>query len=260
MATAKTTTKKAPAKAPAKKAAAPRAPKVEKAVSAKAPVSLEATVWTAAGAKSGTIALPENLFGKKWNADLVHQVVVGMQANARPTVAHTKFRGEVSGGGKKPWKQKGTGRARHGSNRSPIWKGGGVTHGPRAEKDYSVKINRKMRTAALSVVLSRKWKDGEILFVDKIEFATPKTKDAKGIILALAKGTGIDTLATKRKNAAVIAFAAKDTVAAKSFRNIGSFMTEEVRNLNPVDLMNKKFLIIERPTEALEVLATRLTK
>jgi large subunit ribosomal protein L4 len=183
-----------------------------------------------------------------------------MQANARPTVANTKFRSEVSGGGKKPWKQKGTGRARHGSNRSPIWKGGGVTHGPRAEKDYSVKINRKMRAAALSVVLSRKWQDGEILFVDKLDFAAPKTKDAKAMLIALANASGATTLATKRKNAAVIAFAAKDTVAAKSFRNIGSLITEEVRNLNPVDLMNKKFLIIERPTEALEILTTRLAK
>jgi ribosomal protein L4 len=124
----------------------------------------------------------------------------------------------------------------------------------------SVKINRKMRAAALSVVLSRKWQDGEILFVDKLDFAAPKTKDAKAMLIALANASGATTLATKRKNAAVIAFAAKDTVAAKSFRNIGSLITEEVRNLNPVDLMNKKFLIIERPTEALEILTTRLAK
>ncbi|RTK95909.1 MAG: 50S ribosomal protein L4, partial [Neisseriaceae bacterium] len=100
--------------------------------------ALEATIFTATGATAGTVALPASLFGAAWNADLVHQVVVGMEANARPTTAHTKFRGEVSGGGKKPWKQKGTGRARHGSTRSPIWVGGGTTHGPRAEKDYSV--------------------------------------------------------------------------------------------------------------------------
>ncbi|HEV7121288.1 MAG TPA: 50S ribosomal protein L4 [Candidatus Paceibacterota bacterium] len=258
MATTKATSKKAPAKkAPAKKAVAKAAPaeKAEKKLG-----SMEAVIWSAAGAKSGTVTLPENLFGKKWNADLVHQVVVGMQANARPTVAHTKFRGEVSGGGKKPWKQKGTGRARHGSNRSPIWKGGGVTHGPRAEKVYAVKINKKMRLAALATVLSRKWKDGEVIFVDKIEFAAPKTSEAKNVLLALAKNTGASTLASKRKNAAVIAFASKDTIAAKSFRNIGSLMTEEVRNLNPVDLMNKKFLVIERPNESLEVLASRMAK
>lgn len=262
MATTKATTKKAPAKkAPAKKAAAKSVPaKAPEGFAGKKVVSMEATIWTAAGAKGSTMTLPEEIFGKKWNADLVHQVVIGMQANARPTVAHTKFRGEVSGGGKKPWKQKGTGRARHGSNRSPIWKGGGVTHGPRAEKIYAVKINKKMRLAALATVLSRKWKDGEIIFVDKIEFAKPKTSEAKNVILALAKGAGAATLATKRKNAAVIAFASKDNVAAKSFRNIGSLMTEEVRNLNPVDLMNKKFLVIERPNESLAVLASRMAK
>jgi large subunit ribosomal protein L4 len=248
--------KKVPAKAPAKKAAAkavaPAAAKTEKKA-----ISLEAKVYTMAGKENGTIALPEDIFGAKWNADLVHQVVVGMQANARQSIAHTKFRSEVSGGGKKPWKQKGTGRARHGSNRSPIWKGGGVTHGPRAEKDYSVKINRKMRLAALRVVLSRKWKDNEIIFVDTMNFAEPKTKDAKLALVAIAKGTGMSTLATKRKNAAIIAFSTKDSVAEKSLRNIGSIMTEEIRNINPVDLLNKKFLVVANPAEALQVLSNR---
>jgi large subunit ribosomal protein L4 len=260
MATAKVTTKKAPAKVPAKKAAAPRAPKAEEVLVKPVVGSLEATIFTAAGAKSGSISLPAEIFGRVWNSDLVHQVVIGMQANARPTVAHTKFRSEVSGGGKKPWKQKGTGRARHGSNRSPIWKGGGVTHGPRAEKDYSVKINRKMRAAALATVLSRKFKDGEIIFVEKLDFAKPATKDAKATIVALAKGSGAQTLATKRKNAAIIAFAAKDVTVTKSFRNIGSVITEEMRNLNPVDLMNKKFLVIESPVESIAVLASRFAK
>jgi large subunit ribosomal protein L4 len=224
----------------------------------RAPISMEATIYNAAGTAAGTIALPEEIFGVKWNADLVHQVVIGMQANARHSTAHTKFRSEVAGGGKKPWKQKGTGRARHGSNRSPIWKGGGVTHGPRTEKDYSVKINKKMRVAALMTVLSRKWKDGEILFVDKISFAEPKTKDAKAMIVSLAKATGFGTLATKRKNAAVIAFSLKDTVAEKSFQNIGSVISEEVRNLNPLDLMNKKYLVLESPAKAFEILSGRL--
>ena len=222
--------------------------------------SMEATIWNVSGAKAGTISLPADFFDAAWNADLVHQVVVGMQANARPTTAHTKFRSEVSGGGKKPWKQKGTGRARHGSTRSPIWKGGGVTHGPRADKDYSVKINRKMKVAALKSLISRKYKDGEVIFVEKLSFAEPKTKDAKAALVAIAKGAGVETLATKRKNAAVVAFATKDTVAEKSFRNIGSLITEEVRNLNPVDLATKKYLIIESPVEAFAVLASRASK
>lgn len=222
--------------------------------------ALEATIFTATGATAGTVALPASLFGAAWNADLVHQVVVGMEANARPTTAHTKFRGEVSGGGKKPWKQKGTGRARHGSTRSPIWVGGGTTHGPRAEKDYSVKINRKMRAAALASVLSRKFRDGQVIFVDALSFEKPTTKDAKATLVALAKASGVAELATKRKNAAVIAFATKNETAEKSFRNIGSLTLEEVRNLNPVDLVTKRYLVIENPSESVKTLESRLTK
>jgi large subunit ribosomal protein L4 len=249
MATAKKTTSTATAKAPAKKAAAKKA---------EAPANaLEAKIFTMDGKENGTITLPADIFEAKWNADLVHQVVVGMQANARQSIAHTKFRGEVSGGGKKPWKQKGTGRARHGSSRSPIWVGGGVTHGPRSDKDYSVKINKKMRLAALKSVLARKWADGEVIFVDSLAFDAPKTKDAKSMLVAVAKASGQGMLATKRKNAAVVALAAKDKNAEKSLRNIGSVITEEVRNLNPVDLMNKKYLVIASPKESLEVLANR---
>jgi large subunit ribosomal protein L4 len=265
---ATTETKKAPA---AKKTVAKAAPEMEAEVSApvaktvtkaaaKKPTSLDATIYSMAGKEAGSIKLPENIFDVQWNADLVHQVVIGMQANARATTAHTKFRGEVAGGGKKPWKQKGTGRARHGSNRSPIWRGGGVTHGPRAEKDYSVKINRKMRLGALAAVLTRKYKDGEILFVDRFNFDAPKTSDAKKTIVAIAKGSGVAELATKRKNAAILAFATKDSVAELSFRNFGSFKTDEVRNLNPMDLLNKKFLVIESPTESLAVLNARFAK
>ncbi len=220
--------------------------------------SVEAPIWNVKGEQKGTITLPGELFGVQWNADLVHQVVLGMQANARPTIANTKFRGEVSGGGKKPWKQKGTGRARHGSNRSPIWVGGGITHGPRAERDYSVKINKKMRMAALTSVLSRKLKDGEIFFVEEINFALPKTKEAKAVLVAIAGAANTPELVTKRKNAAVIAFAGKNVTAMKSFANFGSLMTEEIRNLNPVDLMTKKFLIIERPQESIDMLSSRL--
>jgi large subunit ribosomal protein L4 len=246
-----TTTKKAPAKkAPVKKVTATSMDNS----------SMDAKIWSVAGKETGTIALPTEIFGLEWNGDLVHQVYEGMRANARPVVAHTKFRGEVSGGGKKPWKQKGTGRARHGSNRSPIWRTGGVTHGPRAERDFSVKINRKMRVAALMTVLSKKVRDNEVIFVDKLYFAAPKTSEAKAGLVALAAASGAASLATKRANAAIIAFSKKDTVAEKSFQNIGSVISEEVRNLNIVDLLNKKYLVIENPSEAFTILKARLTK
>src|SRR6202167_3095081 len=106
---------------------------------------MEAIIYNTQGKKSGSVDLPEAIFGIKWNDSLMHQVVTSMQDNARTNVAHTKGRGEVRGGGKKPWRQKGTGRARHGSIRSPIWKGGGVTHGPSKDKVYSVAIPKKMR-------------------------------------------------------------------------------------------------------------------
>ena len=248
--TKKTTAKKAPAKKVASEAVATPAKKMKVSVT-------EAPVFAMDGGSKGTIALPPELFAVAWNGDLVHQVVVGMQANARPVTAHTKNRGEVSGGGKKPWKQKGTGRARHGSSRSPIWKGGGVTHGPRAEKIYAVKINKKMRSAALASVLSRKLQDGEIIFVDSLAFKLPKTKEAVTFLGALAKASGRSELATKRKNAAVIALMAKDVNIEKSFSNIGSLMTAEVRNLNPVEIMNKKFLVIEKPAESIKILQSR---
>src|ERR1700680_4709986 len=98
--------------------------------------NLSADIFNAQGKKSGSLNLPEHIFGVAWNDSLMHQVVTSMQANARTNVAHTKGRGDVRGGGKKPWQQKGTGRARHGSIRSPIWKGGGVTHGPNKAKVF----------------------------------------------------------------------------------------------------------------------------
>lgn len=250
--TKKTTAKKAPAK---------RAPRAKKPAVEKAPLgALEAPVYDMKGKSAGTVTLPSEVFGAPWNADLVHQVVLGMQANARPTVAHTKTRGEVRGGGKKPWKQKGTGRARHGSSRSPIWVGGGTTHGPRSDRDYTVKINRAMRAKALASLLSKKFKDGEVIFVDTLSFGAPKTKEAKEALVAIAKGSKNETLSTKRNNAAVIALSAKNSAVEKSFRNIGSVVMEEVRNLNPVMLVTKKYVVIERPTESVAVLASRLTK
>ena len=122
---------------------------------------MQIDLYNAGGSIIGKADLPEKMFGQKWNPDLVHQVLAAQESNARKPLAHAKGRGEVRGGGKKPWRQKGTGRARHGSIRSPLWKGGGVTHGPTKERNFEKKINKKMRRAALFSILSRKTKEQE---------------------------------------------------------------------------------------------------
>lgn len=216
---------------------------------------MDATIYNQTGKETGTIALPESVFGVKWSGDLVHQVVMAMEANARQPVAHTKGRGEVAGGGKKPWKQKGTGRARHGSSRSPIWIGGGITHGPTKEKVYAQKVNKKMRTKALYAVLSAKFRDGEILFVDSITFPAIKTAQAKSVLGVLSGVNGFDGLLKKKANSALVAMGKKDDTVFKSFGNFNNIAIEESRNLNPVDVLRYKYLIITEPKETVAFLA-----
>ena len=217
---------------------------------------MEAKIYNQKGEAAGTIALPERVFGAKWRADLVHQVVAGMQSNKRAGTADTKDRGEVSGGGKKPWKQKGTGRARHGSTRSPIWVGGGVTHGPLAEKNYKRKISKKMRAQALFSVLSKKWKDGEIIFVEDLDLAAPKTKDAVAVAENLAKGSGVKAL-TGRRTKVLVALYARNDKTEKSFRNLPQLEISFLKNLNPLDALNYQYLLIENPKESLAFLDSR---
>lgn len=215
---------------------------------------MDAKIYNIQGKETGKVELPLGIFGLPWNADLVHQVVTSMQANARNPIAHTKDRGEVRGGGKKPWKQKGTGRARHGSTRSPIWRGGGITHGPRNEKSYVKKINRQMKQKALLVMLSRKAKENEIIFIDSLEMDAPKAKTAKGVLTAFGKEfSGFN----KKKNAALIALPRANAAVGKSFRNFGNINIDEVRNLNPVSVLSSKYLIIAEPKVAFEMLGNK---
>lgn len=218
---------------------------------------MEATVYNQKGGEAGKIKLPENIFGLPWNESLVHQVATSMAANERTPIAHTKNRGEVAGTGMKPWRQKGTGRARHGSRRSPIWVGGGITHGPRNDKDYSRKINKKMKTKALFTVISSKFKDGEVVFLDDISLRTPKTKDAKNIISALSKIKEISSLA-RRKNAAFIALQGKDEAVSKSFNNFGNLEVGQIKDLNVLDILQYKYLIVANPDKSIATLSARL--
>ena len=219
---------------------------------------METQVFTVDGKASGKVTLPESVFGVAWNPDLVHEVVVSMASNARGGNAHTKDRSEVSGGGKKPWRQKGTGRARHGSRRSPIWTGGGVTFGPRNEKDYSKKINKKVRQKALAATLGKKHEDGEIIFVENFNFEAPKTADAKSAIKAIATGSKNESLATKRKNAALIVLAERNEATEKSFRNFGNMEVAQAKDINPLDLLTYKYVVMTEPAKALEILESRI--
>ena len=221
---------------------------------------MKSTIYTREGAEKGEVTLPESVFGVAWNADLVHEVVVGMQANAREGNAHTKDRSEVRGGGRKPWKQKGTGRARHGSRRSPIWSGGGVTFGPRSEKDYSKKINKNVKAKALAITLSKKFADGELVLVDSLSFETPKTADAKTIVKALAKGTGIEELVTKRKNTAIVVIGGRDEKIEKSFSNFGNMEVMQAKDISTVDLLTYKYVVVVNPDVSIETLVSRASK
>lgn len=218
---------------------------------------MEHTVYNWEGKKTGTIDLPEKLFALPWNADLVHQVVTAMRSNARANTAVAKGRGDVRGGGKKPWKQKGTGRARHGSTRSPIWKGGGVTHGPTAERNYDRKINKRMKEKALFTVLSQKVRDGALVLVEGTALAAPKTKEASARLSKLSTGIGASALTFRRGRRALIATPALERATVQSYRNLATIHVEEVRNLNPLDVMTYQYLVIENPKESIPALVNR---
>ncbi|MDB5255083.1 MAG: ribosomal protein large subunit ribosomal protein [Candidatus Nomurabacteria bacterium] len=237
------------------KTIARKAPLKKKEVAA---VNLTASIYNQKAASAGTIALPEKVFGLSWNADLVHQVVVGMQANKRAGTAHTKDRSEVSGGGKKPWKQKGTGRARHGSNRSPIWTGGGVTFGPRNDKDYSQKINKKMRVKALFTVLSQKYADSSILFIDSMSFGGMKTKDANATLATLAGIKGFEKLGSKKPTTMLLVLPEPNDVIEKSFANLSGVTVVTVNGLNPLVAMPFHNVVVVDPATVVPMLEAKL--
>ena len=219
---------------------------------------MEAKIYNNKGADAGTITLPENIFGLPKNADLVHQVVVSMLSNKRANTAHTKDRSEVRGTGKKPWRQKGTGRARHGDSRSPIWVGGGVTHGPKNTRNYKKKINKKMGAKALFTAISEKLRSGHILFVEDMTPSEVKTKEAGMMVNALSKIEGFERLSGSKKIVAHIATDSRDEKVVKSFNNIPHVEVDEIRNLNVLDVLNHRYLVIVNPKESIKVLEAKL--
>lgn len=208
---------------------------------------MKVDVYNQQGEKVGTTILPKEIFGLQANLDLIHQIAVSQMANRRQVLAHTKGRGEVRGGGRKPWRQKGTGRARHGSRRSPIWKGGGVTFGPTKERVFKRKISKKMRRKALLMVLSAKAKENLVLILEKLEIKEPKTKLMKEVFNKLPiKGSSLIALPKVDKNIILAS------------NNLPGVSTTEVRNLNTLDLLSFKYLIL--PKEGIKLIQDTFLK
>jgi large subunit ribosomal protein L4 len=221
---------------------------------------MKVEVYNHKGKKSKDLDLPENIFGLNWNADLVHQVFESMRSNARANTAHTKDRSEVRGGGRKPWRQKGTGQARHGSKRSPIWAGGGITFGPRNERNYDKKINKKMRSKALFVALSQKLRDGQILFIDGFDKVSGKTKDMKEILKSFESVKGFETINTKKHNNIFMTSPEVNEELKNGLKNFSHVTLHDIRNLNVIDVMNFRYLVISNPEASVDFLQSKFTK
>ncbi|MEK9134923.1 MAG: 50S ribosomal protein L4 [Patescibacteria group bacterium] len=198
-------------------------------------------VYSQNGEEMGETLLPKEIFDVKFSQDLVHQVAIIQAANRRQVIAHTKTRGDVSGGGKKPWKQKGTGKARVGSSRSPLWRGGGTVFGPNKEKIYKRKINKKTARLALFMVLSSKVRDKELIVLEDLKIETPKTKLMAGIIENLKS-----KIANFKTGTVLILLPAKEEIIFRAARNIAKTDVMESRNLNALDLLDHKYLLASK--------------
>lgn len=188
----------------------------------------------------GTVELPPSIFDVAWKPTLVQQVVLAQRANARDPWAHTKDRSDVRGGGRKPWKQKGTGQARHGSRRSPIWRGGGVTHGPRNERDYSQKVNKKMKKVALASVLSRKLHDHELMVVDSFVLDSHKTKSLLASLRPL-----LEVAPRIKRINALLVHDAQNANLSRAGHNIPKTKVLSAESLNVYDVLAYKHLVLD---------------
>lgn len=204
------------------------------------------SVYNKEGKEAGTIELSDAVFAVDPKRSLVHQVYVALTANARQPWAHSKDRSEVRGGGKKPWKQKGTGRARHGSTRSPIWVGGGITFGPRNDRNYKQKVNKKMSKQAVRMCLSDKVRDGKLLVVESLP-EEGKTKQMAALRTVLP-GNGKTTMILTEENKANI---------MRAVRNIPRLDLGRAIDLNVVDCLNHQYLVVTK--EGVSILEKRLS-
>ncbi len=215
--------------------------------------------------KAGDIDLSSKVFDLEVNEGLVHQAMVTQMGNERQVIAHTKDRSEVRGGGKKPWKQKGTGRARAGSSRSPIWIGGGVTFGPLKTRNFTKKINKKMKQKALLMVVSDKIKNGNLVILEKFEINEYKTKTFNEIMTNIEDKVLVQKVKKETKEAAekdvkdkktkkpkkakrsiLVINEIKDKKSKYSGRNLQGVEIINAENINIVDLLKFKNLIITK--------------
>ncbi len=214
---------------------------------------MKADVFDLNNKKVREIELPREVFEVEWNPELVRQVWYVEQSNAYRQTAKTKDRSEVRGGGRKPWRQKGTGRARHGSIRSPIWVGGGVAFGPTLEKNRQRRINKKMKRKAILALLSQKLRDEEIKFVDSFKLETPKTKFLAAALKLL--------LPEKFSSALLVYKSPQDKSITNLVRNIPKVRALSAPNLNVRTLLNHKYLLISADSLAeLEMFYQKLNR
>ena len=196
---------------------------------------MKISVYNMAGKEIEKMELSDAVFGLKRNDELIHQAMIAIESNRRQILAHTKTRGERAGSGIKPWRQKGTGRARVGSVRTPVWRKGGIVFGPRNDRNFSQKINKKMNSKAIAMVLSGKLEDKELIVLDSLTLKEKKTK---------AMAEALKNLKINKK--ALIAFsdAEKDLrIVSRNIKNVKNILTSQ---LNVSDMMKNKFLLMTK--------------
>ncbi len=215
-------------------------------------MSIKITVYDQQAQAVKDRELAVNIFGLTPNFPLIHQALTAQVNNQRQVLAHTKGRSEVRGGGRKPWKQKGTGRARAGSSRSPLWIGGGVTFGPTKDRNFKQKINKKMKQKALLMVLADKYKQTALVVIDQLAVNEFKTKQVKNILESLEK----NVLKTERRSILIVDDN-KNEKLKYSGRNLVGVSLINLENLNLVDLLKYRYLLLTE--SALNILEKRYT-
>jgi large subunit ribosomal protein L4 len=209
-------------------------------------MSVKINVYNQEAKVVGEVELSDKVFALEANSDLIHQALVAQMSNERQVLAHTKTKSEVRGGGKKPWKQKGTGRARAGSSRSPIWVGGGVTFGPRKDRNFTKKINKKMKQRALMMVFSDRAKNDSLIVVDKLEMGEFKTSKMDSLLKGLEANFKKNEEGKIGRRNVLIINSGKSKEVLNSARNLPGVEVINLENINIVDLLAKKNFILSQ--------------